>query len=97
MAVENKGGENAAANRVAFNISVLAFFASTCHMLSEYVREASVLALVFIPLDLWKHSEITTLRLANLVALSLVVLGGGMFLQYVSLLCERVKRHLEEE
>lgn len=54
------------------------------HMLGEYFREASVLGFVFIPLDLWKHTEITTSRVLFVVGCSGVVFLMGVAFEWTS-------------
>lgn len=66
-------------------------------MIGEYLREAAVLMLVFIPIDLWKHTEITGARLAEVGAFSLAILALGMFLEWVALLAKRIQRTIEED
>lgn len=57
---------------------------SIFHMGSEYMREASVLVLVFIPLDLWKHEEITETRLALVFGGSVLVFFCGVAFQWTA-------------
>jgi hypothetical protein len=64
-------------------------------MIGDYLREAAVLVLVFIPIDLWKNKDITGLNLLEVGVLSLIILGFGMFCEWIALLMKRVQNRLE--
>lgn len=50
-------------------------------MLGDYLRDASVLILVFFPLDLSKGGSISITLLLLIAVLSLVLLGMGIFFE----------------
>jgi hypothetical protein len=64
-------------------------------MVGEFVREAAVLLLIFVPLEWWKPNGSDPNFLWRVVEISLVSLCLGMILEYVSLGANRAKRDLE--
>lgn len=75
----------------------LAIVGSCLHMFGEFAREASVLLLIFVPLEIWKPQSEAPFGgnwgyLLTVVALSL---GFGMALELLSKVALRLKRNLE--
>jgi heme/copper-type cytochrome/quinol oxidase subunit 1 len=66
-------------------------------MSGHFVRDIAVLVLVFVPLDIWKHNEVTANRLVLLGIVSLVVFGFGLALHWVSSLVKWARGIWEEE
>ena len=64
-------------------------------MLGEFVREAAVLLVIFVPLDWWRPKTSDPNFLWQVGEISLGLLCLGMFLEYVSLGANRAKRDLE--
>ncbi len=86
-----------AQKRVSFGTVALAVLESGFYMGGHYLREIAVLILVFVPLDFWKHQEITTLRLFGVGAISLLVLFCGMVCEWTSYGVKRGKKVWEQE
>jgi hypothetical protein len=63
----------------------------------EYFREIAVLVVVFMPLDLWKHEEITTTRVIMVLIASASIFLFGMIWEWTSYGVKRGKSAWEEE
>jgi hypothetical protein len=57
---------------------------SFCNMAGHYLRELAVLVVVFIPLDLWKHDEITTVKMGCVFAASAIVFLWGAAFEWLA-------------
>ena len=66
-------------------------------MSGHFVRDIAVLVLVFVPLDVWRHEEVTGNRLILLGIVSLIVFGLGLVLQWGAHLVQWAKAIWEEE
>ena len=66
-------------------------------MVGEFCREAAVLLVVFVPLELWRPIPGSPLQgnWWGLATATVSLLGIGMFLEGVALLAHRFKRDLE--
>lgn len=83
--------------KVSFTASAFTILESGLEMSGHFVRDIAVLVLVFVPLDVWKHQEVTVNRLTLLVVVSLIVFGFGLVLQWASHLVQWAKGIWEEE
>ena len=98
-----KGGHNwkevlcVPRKRLSFGTVALAMIESTFCKGGEYFREMAVLIVVFIPLDLWKHEEITALRIINVLLASAGLFMIGMVCEWTSYGVKRGKSVCEEE
>lgn len=70
--------------RLSFGTVALAMAESSFCKGGEYLREVAVLILVFFPLDLWKHEEITAERITWVVLASLGIFALGMVCEWTS-------------
>jgi hypothetical protein len=86
-----------AGNRISFGSVALGVIETGFNMGGHYLREIAVLIVVFIPLDLWKHEEITGLRLVEVIVLSFVTLLAGMVFEWTSCGVKRGKVVWERE
>lgn len=70
---------------------------STARMLGEFFREAAVLLVIFVPLELWKPSSgaFNSGAMWHAAEGSLLLLGIGIFLEFAALFAHRIKRDLE--
>jgi hypothetical protein len=55
----------------------------TLEMLGEFLRETGVLIIVFVPLDLFAHGEISLRMFLAVIACSLVLLGLGILVERI--------------
>lgn len=69
---------------LSFITAVLAMCETTFMRGGEYLREVSILVMVFVPLDYWKHSEVTPVRIILVVACSAVIFIAGMICEWAS-------------
>ncbi len=53
----------------------------TLEMLGEFLRDIGVLAIVFVPLDLFVRGKISVRMFFSVIASSLVLLGLGMLVE----------------
>jgi hypothetical protein len=77
-----------AAKRKSLVSAILKAFDSLFDMIGHYLRELAVLIVVFIPLDLWKHDEITLTRMSWVISASAVVFAFGAAFQWLAYLVE---------
>lgn len=64
--------------------------------LGEFLREAAVLVLIFIPLDLWKD-QLTPTRIYVVVSVSAAVFFAGFGCECSAIVVKRVRDRYEEE
>ena len=64
--------------------------------LGEFLREAAVLVLIFIPIDLWKD-ELTPTRVYVVVSVSAVVFFAGFGCECAAIVINRARDRYEEE
>lgn len=66
-------------------------------MVGEFFREAAVLLVIFVPLELWKSQsgQVNFNLMMHVGGVSLIILVFGIFLEWGSLLATRIKRDLE--
>jgi hypothetical protein len=80
-----------------FVIYTLAIVGATSHMLGEFFREAAVLLVIFVPLELWKPSSgyFNASNMIHVAEGTVVLLIVGIALEFLSILAHRIKRDLE--
>jgi len=83
--------------RLSFGTVVLTMLESGFCKGGDYLREVAVLVIVFIPLDLWKHTEITGLRVTMVIFISAVIFLFGMAFEWTSYGFKRGKAAWEKE
>lgn len=83
--------------RLSFGTVVLTVIETTFHRGGEYLRDAAVLVMVFIPLDLWKDSGITVGRTLSVIGLSAGIFLAGMLCEWTSYGVKRGKAVWDEE
>jgi hypothetical protein len=83
--------------RLSFGTAILTMLETGFDKGGEYLREIAVLVIVFIPLDLWKHTEITAFRVATVILISFAIFLGGMVLEWTSYGVKRGKIAWERE
>lgn len=83
--------------RLSFGTVALSVLESGFCMGGHYLREIAVLILVFVPVDFWKHEEITPLRLASVGGWSILILFCGMVCEWTSYGVKRGKKVWEQE
>jgi len=62
----------------------------------EFLREAAVLVLVFLPLDLWKD-QVTWPRAAGVLFVSALLFCWGLGCEFTSIVVKRYRDRYEEE
>jgi hypothetical protein len=82
---------------LSFGTAALAMVESGFCKAGDYFREMAVLIVAFIPLDLWKHEEITALRIVEVLAASLGLFLFGVVCEWTSYGVKRGKAVWEEE
>lgn len=70
--------------RLSFGSAALAILESSCCKAGDYFREMAVLIVVFIPLDLWKQTDITGMRILEVLGVSFGLFWIGMVLEWSS-------------
>lgn len=75
-------------------IAFFAWVSSTAHMIGEFFRDAAVLLVIFVPLDLWKPG--TAANWLQLSLATVVLMGVGMVCEYVAVFANRFKCDLQE-
>ena len=86
-----------AKKRLSFGTVALAVLESGFCMWGHYLREIAVLVVVFVPVDYWKHDEITTARLVGVFGVSILILLCGMACEWTSYGVKRGKQVWERE
>lgn len=82
--------------RLSFGTVALSVLQSSFCKGGDYFREMAVLVVVFIPLDLWKHEEITSVRVVLVIAGSIGLFVVGMICEWTSYGVKRGKAAWEE-
>lgn len=82
--------------RLSFGTVVLSMIETSFCKGGDYFREMAVLVVVFMPLDLWKHEEITAARIVMVVAGSIGLFVVGMICEWTSYGVRRGKVAWEE-
>jgi len=66
-------------------------------MLGEFFRDAAVLLVIFVPLELWKPGTALGVGWLQLILGTVVLLGVGMIFEYVAIAAFRIKCDLQED
>jgi hypothetical protein len=82
--------------RLSFGTVALSMVETSFCRGGDYFREMAVLIVVFMPLDLWKHEEITAFRIVLVVAASIGLFVVGMICEWTSYGVKRGKAAWEE-
>ena len=82
--------------RLSFGTVALSMIETSFCKGGDYFREMAVLIVVFMPLDLWKHEEITPFRIAMVGIASIGLFVMGMLCEWTSYGVKRGKNAWEE-
>jgi hypothetical protein len=82
---------------VSITATALTMLESGFDMAGHFVRDIAVLALVFIPIDLWKKDDMTSNHVLLLALASAGVFGFGVALHWVSELVKWASEIWREE
>lgn len=83
--------------RLSFGTVALGVLESGFCMGGHYLRELAVLVVVFVPIDYWRHDQITAWRIVGIASVSILILLCGMVCEWTSYGVKRGKQFWEKE
>jgi uncharacterized membrane protein YeiB len=83
--------------RLSVGGACLGAFHCTLSKIGDFLREAAVLGLVFIPIDLWRNSQVPWEHLTIFGLAVIVTFAFGVFFEWTSLGVKYAKQIWEEK